>query len=79
MIPTKDLKKYFLLNGTHYLYDIKGSKYRIRWCYAGGTYSNPRESGKCKRTIEFRENIIAAYIKKYNTRRIKNDTKYYIH
>lgn len=64
MISSKKLKKYFKLNGTDYLYDISGKYYRIRWCYADGTYSRSWETGKCKRTIEFRENIITAYIKK---------------
>jgi len=65
MISKEELKKYFKLNGTEYLYDIKGSQYRIRWCYAGGGYSKPWESGKCKRTIEFREKIIDVYIDKH--------------
>lgn len=65
MIAAKKLTKYFKLNGTVYLYDIKKDQYRIRWCYAGNTCSRPRESGKCERTIEFREKVIAAYIKKH--------------
>lgn len=63
MESKKKLKKYFKLNGTTYLYDIKGDQYRIRWCYSGGDYSRIRKSGKCKRTIEFRDNIISEYIK----------------
>lgn len=63
MVPAKELKKYFKLNGTTYLYDIKNNKYRIRWCYAGDRYSNPWESGSCKRTIEFQEKIINKFIK----------------
>lgn len=57
------MKKFFILNGTTYLYDIVKGQYRIRWCYAGGTYSRPREIGKCKRTIKFQDKIIAKYIK----------------
>lgn len=64
MKSSEKLKKYFKLNGTEYLYDIKGGQYRIRWCYAGDRYSNVRETGKCKRTVQFRDRIIASYIER---------------
>ena len=64
MISSGKLQKYFKLNGTNYLYDIKGDQYQIRWCYADGKYSRAFASGKCERTILFRTKIISKYIEK---------------
>ncbi len=66
------MRKYFTLNGTQYLYDVVGGQYRIRWCYAGDRYSKPWERGKCKRTEQFRDKTITAYIKKNTWKRDKN-------
>lgn len=65
MIPSKELEKRFDVNGFTFLYDINRGQYRIRWQHPEGTYSIPYDSGKCKRTFEFREEIINAFVRRH--------------